>query len=155
MQDISFNLEKLGINLNITNPPAGSYVPYLALDGLTFISGQTCKRDGKLVFKGKIGKELDLSEGIKAAELCGANLIAQLYAACNGDWRNLEQCMKLTVFINCAENFEDMPKIADGASNLLINLFGDKGKHTRSAVGAYALPGGSAVEIEGIFVIRK
>lgn len=155
MHDVDSKLKAMGFDLSRTNPPAGSYVPHLAHKGLAVISGQTCKKDGQLIYRGKIGRELDLNQGIEAARLCGLNLVAQLFDACNGDWSNLAQCMKLTVFINCAADFEQMPRVADGASNLLLDLFKDKGRHTRSAVGVYALPGGSAVEIEGIFALLR
>ena len=155
MQDIDSKLKTMGIDLDRTNPPAGSYVPYINHNGLLIMSGQTCKQDGKLIFRGKVGQEFGVEQGIEAARLCGINLVKQLYKACQGDWSNLEQSLKLTVFINCTAEFEHMPKVADGASDLLLDLFGDKGRHTRVAVGAYALPGGSAVEIEGTFALTQ
>lgn len=155
MHEFSTKLEAMGLNLNKTNPPAGSYVPHITHNGLIFISGQTCKKDGQLVYTGKIGKDLDIDQGIEAAKLCVLNLIGQVHNACNEDWSNLEQCLKLTVFVNCDSGFEKIPVVADGASHLLQEVFGDQGKHTRSAVGAGSLPGGAAVEIEGIFALHR
>lgn len=155
MQNISTKLKAMGLDLNKTNPPAGSYIPHITHNGLTFISGQTCKKNGQLIYTGKIGKDLDLDQGIEAAKLCVLNLVGQVYNACNGDWRNLAQCLKLTVFVNCEPDFEKIPAVADGASQLLQEIFGDQGRHTRSAVGAGSLPGGAAVEIEGIFALHQ
>ncbi|OEY66027.1 RidA family protein [Marinobacter sp. X15-166B] len=153
MQDVDATLKAMGLDLKRTNPPAGSYVPHLTHNGLVVVSGQTCKKHGQLVYRGKIGSDLDLSQGVEAAKLCGLNMVGQLYNACNGDWSNLAQCLKLTVFVNCTADFEQLSQVADGASNLMHELFGDKGKHTRSAVGANTLPGGATVEIEGIFAL--
>jgi enamine deaminase RidA (YjgF/YER057c/UK114 family) len=125
----------------------------MAHAGLLSVSGQTCKRNGRIVYQGKVGQELSLEQGAQAARLCALNLIVQLRDACQGDWDKLLRCLKLTVFVNCTADFDQMPRIADGASDLLLELFGERGHHTRSAVGACSLPGGSAVEIDGLFAI--
>lgn len=155
MNDIESKLDSMGIDITRSNPPAGSYVPHIAHGGLLMISGQTCKKNGQLIYRGKVGESISLEDGIEAAKLCAINIVGQLYNACKGDWKNLEQCMKLTVFVNCSSDFEKISKVGDGASDLLHEIFGDKGKHTRSAVGANALPGGASVEIEGIFALRN
>lgn len=153
MQDITQRLNALGLELPAPNPAAGHYKPYIAHGGLLSISGQTCKRSGRIVYQGKLGRELSLEEGALAARLCALNLVAQLRDACDGDWSKLQQCLKLTVFVNCTADFDQMPGVANGASDLLLELFGERGAHTRSAVGASSLPSGSAVEIEGLFAI--
>jgi enamine deaminase RidA (YjgF/YER057c/UK114 family) len=153
MQDITHKLLTLGLELPAPNPAAGNYKPYMAHAGLLSVSGQTCKKNGHIVYQGKVGQELSLEQGAQAARLCALNLIVQLRDACQGDWDNFLRCLKLTVFVNCTADFDQMPRIADGASDLLLELFGERGHHTRSAVGACSLPGGSAVEIDGLFAI--
>jgi enamine deaminase RidA (YjgF/YER057c/UK114 family) len=121
------------------------------------ISGQTCKVNGELIHKGPIGieeGEKSVADGQEAAKICALNVLAQVEAACAGDWDRLERCLKLTVFVNCTPAFTSHPDVANGASDIIVQLLGDKGVHTRAAVGAVSLPGGSTVEIDGLFIIR-
>lgn len=155
MTDINLRLRSIGVDLPRPNPAAGHYRPYLSAAGLLSISGQTCKRNGELVFRGKVGRELDRQQAKEAARLCALNLIGQLNGVCKGNWSRLVQCLKLTVFINCTEDFEELPWVANGASDLLVEVFGERGQHSRSAIGVTSLPGGSAIEIDALCQVTE
>lgn len=155
MTVIKQRLSALGIDLPRPNPAAGHYRPYLSHAGLVSISGQTCKRNGELVYRGKVGRDLDRQTAQSAARLCALNLISQLNDVCGGDWDRLVQCLKLTVFINCTEDFEELPWVANGASDLLVDIFAERGLHTRSAIGVASLPGGSAIEIDALCQVTE
>jgi enamine deaminase RidA (YjgF/YER057c/UK114 family) len=117
-----------------------------------FVAGQVCVWNGEFRHIGRLGWEISIEEGQVAARLCGLNIIAQLQAAL-GDLDRLRRCIRLNVFVNSAADFTDQPKIANGASDLMVELFGDAGKHTRSAVGVAQLPFGVSVEIDAVFEI--
>jgi enamine deaminase RidA (YjgF/YER057c/UK114 family) len=133
--------------------PVANYVPVVIAGNLAFVSGQVTVWNGEFKFLGKLGKELDVAEGQQAARLCGLNLIAQLKAAMGGDLDRVKRCVKLGVFVNSAEGFTDQPKVANGVSDLIVEVFGDAGKHARSAVGS-ALPLNVAVEVDAVFEIE-
>ena len=115
-----------------------------------YISGQGPVSESKLVYKGKVGEDISIDDGIKAAELCCINIIAALKKSINGDWNRLDSFLKLGGFVNCNNNFYDQPKIINGASDLLVKIFGDQGRHARFAVGSNALPMNISVEIDAI-----
>jgi len=145
------------LSLNIKLPkapePVGSYVAYKQIEKLIYISGQiSIKPDGNII-KGKIGKELTLEQGQEAAHFCCLNILAQLNAACNGDLNIIKNCIKITGYVNSIDDFTDQAKVINPASELLVKVFGDLGKHTRAAVSANSLPLGAAVEIDAIFEI--
>ena len=148
------NIKKLG--LVIPEPPVAvaNYVPYKMINNIMYISGQAPTQNGELLYKGKIGYDLSLEEGIKAAELCCINIIAALKKQIDGDWDKLDCFLKLGGFVNCNSDFIDQPKVINGASDLLVNIFGEKGQHTRFAVGSNSLPLGIAVEIDAIIQLR-
>ena len=149
----SENLKKLNIDLPNAPDPVGAYVAFKKSGNLLFISGQLpIDKDGKLV-KGKIGKELSLEEGQKAAKFCAINILAQAKKAVDGDLDKIKKCIKITGFVNSADDFIDQPKVINPASETLANVFGDSGKHTRAAVSVNSLPLGVAVEIDAIFSI--
>ena len=148
MSEIDARLEELGLALPTPPQPVASYVPYVISAGQVFISGQIPTGPEGPVFIGKIGSDLTLEDGQAAARLCALNLLAQLKAACGGDLGRVRRCVKLTVFVNCAPDFFRQPEVANGASDLMMAVFGDAGKHARSAVGAAALPRGVAVEVD-------
>lgn len=154
MQDVTQALQRMGVDLPEPNKPAGNYVPFMVYQNLVSVSGQTPKRNGNVVFKGKVGRELGERQAVEAAGLCAINLVSQLHIACKGDWNNFVQCLKLNVFINCTEAFDRMPFVADGVSDLMVELFGQRGVHSRSAIGVSSLPGGSAIEVDGLFVVQ-
>ncbi|WP_099827775.1 RidA family protein [Oceaniglobus indicus] len=153
MGKIEDRLTDLGLSLPDAPMPAANYVPYVA-DGTTlYVSGQISQDAGGLI-TGKLGADVTIEDGAKAARHCALSLLAQVRAACDGDLSRLEQVVKLTGFVNCTADFTEQPKVINGASDLMVELLGDAGRHARSAVGAVALPRGVAVEIEGIFRIR-
>jgi len=137
---------------NINNPVA-NYIAYKQVGNLVFISGQTCRENGTMKFTGLVGKDLASDEGKMAARLCGLNILSQIKLACDGDLRKVKSCIRLNVFVSSAEDFFDHALIADGASELMAEVFGDVGKPTRTSVGVYNLPSNSAVEIDAIFEI--
>ena len=144
------NIKKNNINLPKAPDPVGSYVATKIVNKLLYISGQiSIDEDGKLI-KGKVGKELSLEEGHEAAKFCALNILAQLKKKC-GSLDKVKGCVKLTGYVNSTDSFVDQPKIINGASDLISNIFGDEGKHTRAAISVNSLPLGAAVEVDGIF----
>jgi enamine deaminase RidA (YjgF/YER057c/UK114 family) len=146
---IDRKLEEMGLSLPQAAAPVASYVPTVDAGGLLHISGQLPFKDGKVV-TGRLGEGVDKVQGQAAAELCGLMLVAQIKAALGGDLSRVERIVKLGVFVNSAPDFTDQPEVANGASNLMEALFGDAGKHARSAVGVAALPRGAAVEVDAV-----
>lgn len=151
---IDQRLKELNIELDDASVPAGSYVPYVITNNLVFISGQLPFIDGKLTIKGKVGDNVSLDDAVKMSEACAKVLLSQLKAACNGNLDKVNKVVKLGGFVASAPNFTDQPKVINGASDLIVNIFGDKGKHSRFAVGVAALPLNVPVEIDGIFEIE-
>ena len=149
---IDAKLAALGLTLPNAPAPAANYVPFVQTGSLVFISGQISAGPDGLIC-GKLGAELSIEQGAKAAQACGLALIAQLRAACGGDLSRVKRVVKLTGFVNCTPEFTDQPKVVNGASDLMVAVFGDAGRHARAAVGAPSLPLGVAVEVEGVFEI--
>lgn len=156
---MSSNIEKrlgdLGITLPPPGAPAGNYVPFVIVGALAFMSGQVAREAGKMKFTGKVGRELTIEQGAAAARLCAVNLLAQLKAACGGDLDRVERCVRLSGFVNSPPDFLEHPKVVNGASDLMVEVFGERGQHARTAVGVAALPLDSAVEVEAIFQLKK
>ena len=148
------NLEKLNIILPKAPSPVGSYVAYRKSENLIFISGQISLRSNGELIMGKVGLDLTLEQGQEAAQVCAINIISQMQEACNGDLNKVKNCIKITGFVNSNDNFIDQPKIINAASELLVKIFEEKGKHSRAAVSVNSLPLGAAVEIEAIFEIN-
>lgn len=151
---IERRLAELKIALPAAAAPAGNYVPYVIAGPLVFVAGQLPFEDGKVRYAGKLGAGVSLEDGQKAARLCALNLIAQVRAACGGNLDRVKRCVKLTGFVNAAPEFADHPKVVNGASDLMAEVFGDKGRHARAAVGSSSLPLGAAVEVDAIFEIQ-
>ena len=151
---IDQRLKELNIELDDASVPAGSYVPYVITNNLVFISGQLPFIDGKLTIRGKVGDNVSLDDAVKMSEACAKALLSQLKAACNGNLDKVNKVVKLGGFVASAPNFTDQPKVINGASDLIVNIFGNKGKHSRFAVGVAALPLNVPVEIDGIFEIE-
>ncbi|HEU5019560.1 MAG TPA: RidA family protein [Pseudolabrys sp.] len=146
-------LTNQGITLPPAPSPSANYVPYVRTGNLIVVSGQVCYgADGKLVAKGQLGGAVSIEEGQKAARACGLNLVAQLKAAV-GDLDRVVRVVRLGGFINSAASFGEGPKVMNGASDLMVEVFGDKGRHARTTVGVAALPSGAAVEVEGMFEV--
>ena len=148
------NIKQLGIEIPDMPAALANYVPFKVSDSIVYVSGQAPVKNGKLIYKGKVGKDISIDEGIKAAELCCVNIIAALKKSINGDWNRLETFLKLGGFVNCNNDFYDQPKIINGASDLLVNIFGEQGKHARFAVGSNSLPMNISVEIDAIIKIK-
>ena len=148
------NIKKLDLKIPDLPSPLANYVPYKVSDNTVYVSGQGPVIDGKIIYSGKVGNEISQEEGVKAAELCCINIIAALKSSINGDWNRLDTFLKLGGFVNCDNDFSDQPKIINGASDLLVNIFGDKGRHSRYAVGSNALPLNISVEIDAIIKIK-
>ena len=148
---IEDNLKKLNIRLPEAPDPVGSYVAAKIAGNLIYISGQVSfDNNGKLI-KGKVGKELNLEQAKEAARFCGLNILSQLKKICDGDLEKVKGCVKITGFVNSIDTFVDQPKVINGVSDLISNVFEDKGKHARAAVSVNSLPLGAAVEVEAIF----
>ena len=153
---IEARLAEMGIELAGPPPaPAANYVPYVVAGDMVFVSGQIPMTAAGLdtLIKGRVGVDLDIAAGAAAARLCAINLLAQVKSACGGDLDRLVRVVKLTGFVNAPPEFGDQPKVVNGASDLLVEVLGDKGRHSRSAVSAGGLTFGCAVEVEGIFQI--
>ena len=153
MSNVEQRLQKLGIQLPSPPAPVASYVPYVVTGKLVFISGQVTLAADGLKYVGKVGADISLEDGKKAAELCAINLLAQLKAACGGDLDKVTRCVKLGVFVNATPDFTQHPEVGNGASDLIVAALGDGGKHARAATGAGSLPRGVAVEVDGVFEI--
>ncbi|MBU6407597.1 MAG: RidA family protein [Alphaproteobacteria bacterium] len=152
MSRIQARLADLGIALPAPPAPVASYIPFVAAGGLIHISGQV-SNDAAGGIKGRLGAELTLEQGQAAARLCGLNLLAQLQAACDGDLDRVKRVVKLGGFVNVVPGFDPIPAVVNGCSDLMVEVFGEAGKHARSAVGVANLPLGFAVEVDGIFSI--
>ena len=148
------NLKKLNIDLPKATDPVGSYVATKRMGNLLYISGQiSIDKDGNLI-KGKLGKELNVDQGYEAAKRCALNIISQLKKAINNDFSKIKGCIKLTGFVNSTDEFTDQPKVINGASDLISQIFGKDGSHATAAVSSNILPLGVAVEVEAIFELN-
>ena len=150
---IDTRLAELGIELPEAAAPAANYVPYAVTGNQVFVSGQVTVWNGEFKFVGRLGADYDAETGYQAARLCGLNIIAQVKAACGGDLDRVVRCVKLGGFVNSTADFTDQPKVVNGVSDLMVEVFGDKGRHARFAVGAPTLPLGVAVEVDAVFEI--
>ena len=147
-------IKQLNIEIPKSPKPVGAYVAFRIVNKLVYISGQlSFDQNGNLI-KGKVGGELSLEKGQEAAKACAINIISQLKSACNGDLEKVKSCIKINGYVNSTDNFLDQPKVINAASELIVNVFGEKGKHARAAVSVNSLPLGAAVEIESIFEIN-
>ena len=151
--NIDKKLSEMGITLPKATDPVGSYVATKISGNLLFISGQiSIDAEGKLI-KGKVGKDFDTQEAYEAAQRCALNIVAQAKKACNDDLSKIKSCVKLTGYVNSTDEFNEQPKVINGASDLIKNIFGENGTHTRAAVSANSLPLGVVVEVDAIFEI--
>jgi enamine deaminase RidA (YjgF/YER057c/UK114 family) len=150
---IDARLAELGIALPEPAAPAGAYVPYVVTGSLVFVAGQITLENGEIKYKGRLGESMNVDDGYAAARLCGLNLLAQVRGACAGDLDRVKRVVRLGGFVNSAADFTDQAKVINGASDLMVEVFGDAGRHARAAVGAPSLPLGVSVEVDGIFEI--
>jgi enamine deaminase RidA (YjgF/YER057c/UK114 family) len=150
---IEDKLKPLGLTLPPAPAPAANYVPWVLEGNLLFIAGQVPRAaDGSLPFKGKVGRDLSEKQGYEAARLCALNCLAQAKAAL-GSLDRIKRVAQVRGFVNCGEDFANQPEVINGASDLIVELFGDKGRHARAAIGSNALPRGVATEVEMVMIV--
>lgn len=152
MSDIEHRLAELGIELPRPNAPVANYVPYVRVGELLHISGQV-SLDASGGIRGVVGEDVDLETAIRAARLCGLSLLAQMKAACDGDLSGVSRIVKLGGFVQAGPGFFEIPKVVNGCSDLMVEVFGDAGRHARSAVGVYRLPMNFAVEVDAVVAL--
>lgn len=150
MGKIDDRLAAMGLTLPEPVAPVANYVPWVRTGHLVFISGQGAVEAGEIKYKGQLGKSVSVEDGQKSARICAINVIAQLRHACGGDLDKVKRIVKLVGFVNATPEFGDHPKVINGASDLMVEVFGDKGRHARSAVGSPSLPFNLSVEVEAI-----
>ena len=153
MSIVEARLNELGLVLPAAATPAGNYVGYTVVGNLVFVSGQLPLRDGSMTVKGRVGETVDIEAAYQAARLCGLHLLAQLKSALDGDLSRVKRVVRLGGFVCVAPDFFDAPKCINGASDLMVEVFGDAGKHARFAVGVSTLPGMASVEVDATFEI--
>lgn len=152
---IAARLASLGITLPPVRAPAANYVPYMRTGALVYVAGQVCAAQGHPTCIGKVGGAVDLATAQAAARVCGLNILAVLASACEGDLDRVARCVRLGGFVNVAPGFTDVPLVINGASDLVVAVFGDAGRHARTAVGVAELPRGVAVEVDAIFEVHS
>lgn len=150
---VAQRLADLGLELPPVPRPRGSFKPYSHSGSLVFLAGQICEWDGKVRYAGRIGEALDLATGQKAAQLCALNLLASLSLALDGNLDRIVCCHRLGGFVLAKPDYPDVPKVINGASDLMLELFGENGRHARTSVGVANLPGNASVEVDGIFEV--
>ena len=154
MHLIEKKIQELKIVLPEVPNPVANYIPFKIDQSIMYISGQAPIINGAIQYKGKVGSDITEDEGIKAAELCCLNIVAALKKGINGDWDKFDNFIKIGGFVNCKNDYINQPLIINGASDLLVKIFGEHGRHTRFAVGSNTLPLGIAVEIEAIIKLK-
>lgn len=147
---IEAHLKAKGIELPSASAPAANYVPFVKVGNVVYVSGQVAQWNGERRFIGKLGADLGVAEGQQAARLCALNLVAHVRVAAGGDLDRV-RVVRLTGYVNSSPDFTQQPQVVNGASDAMVEIFGEAGRHARSAVGVASLPGGVAVEVEGIF----
>ncbi len=155
MSNIQQKLNNLGINLPNPISPVANYVGFTINENLVFISGQLPIENNEVKYIGKVGEDITIEQAKNATKICVINILSQLQLACNGNLDLVEKCVKLGVFVNATPNFSDHPVVANGASDFIVEVFGEAGKHARAAVGCGSLPRGVSVEVDAIFSIKK
>ena len=150
---IDARLAQLGIALPDSVPPAANYVPWVRSGNLVFVAGQIPVQDGRDLNSGKLGAGVSVEQGRQAARLCAVNILSQVRAALGGDLDRVVRCVRLTGFVNSAPDFTDQPMVMNAASDLMVEVFGEAGRHARAAVGAAALPRNVSVEVDAIFEV--
>ena len=148
-------LAELGLTIPEPAAPVANFVPYVVTGTLVYISGQIPMRDGKIGFVGKLGRDFDVEQGREAARACVLNVLSVLRHACGGDLDRVSRCVRLGGFINSTDEFTSQPEVMNGASDLLVAVFGERGRHARAAVSVNALPRGAAVEVDAVFEIAR
>lgn len=153
MNEYDAALNKLGLSIPEPTIPVANFVPYTVVGNLVYISGQIPIKDGQITFVGKLGQEFSVEQGQDAARLCALHVLAMIRHACDGDLDRVRRCVRLGGFINCSADFTNQPEVMNGASDLIVSIFGERGRHARATVGVNSLPRNVAVEVEAIFEI--
>jgi enamine deaminase RidA (YjgF/YER057c/UK114 family) len=151
---IDARLAELKIELPNASAPAANYVPYVRSGNLLFMAGQVCIWNGERRFVGKLGREFTVEQGQEAARICGLNLLAQAKAALGGDLDRVVRCVRLGGFVNSMADFLEQPRVVNGASDLMVDVLGDAGRHARTAIGTNVLPFDLAVEVDAVFEVK-
>ncbi|WP_298965010.1 RidA family protein [uncultured Methylobacterium sp.] len=151
---VAARLAELGLTLPPVPAPRGAFLPFSRLGPTVWLAGQICERDGTISHTGRLGEAHDLAAGQQAAELCALNLLASLSLALDGDLDRVVRCHRLGGFVQVVPGWPDVPKVVNGASDLMFRLFGEAGRHARTAIGVAGLPGNASVEVDGIFEVR-
>jgi len=146
-------LKQLGIELPGSVPPAANYVPWVRTGALVFVAGQIPVQDGRDLHSGKLGAGVSIEQGRQAARLCAINILSQVKAALDGDLDRVQRCVRLTGYVNSSPEFGDQPQVINAASDLMVEVFGEAGRHARAAVGCASLPRNVCVEIDAIFEV--
>jgi enamine deaminase RidA (YjgF/YER057c/UK114 family) len=154
MSNAEEKLAALGLELPVAAAPVANYVGYTVSGRTVYISGQLPFRDGKVAFTGRLGGGVSIEDGYAAGRQCGLNILAHLKAACGGDLDRVARVLRLGGFVSCTPEFTDAPKCVNGASDLMVAVFGDAGRHARAAVGVASLPAGATVEVDAIVELR-
>jgi enamine deaminase RidA (YjgF/YER057c/UK114 family) len=154
MSQAEQKLAALGLELPVAAAPVANYVGYTVSGKTVYVSGQLPFRDGKVAYAGRLGAGLSVEDGYAAGRQCGLNILAQLKAACGGDLDRVARVLRLGGFVNSSPEFTDAPKCVNGASDLMVAVFGDAGRHARAAVGVASLPAGAAVEVDAIVELK-
>lgn len=154
MNRIDRRLAELGLELPDASTPGANYVPWVRTGNLVFLSGQVAQWNGERRFIGKLGREFQVADGQQAARLCMLNLLAHLRVAADGDFERVARCVRLAGFVNATPEFTAIPQVINGASDLVVQVFGDAGRHARTSVGVAVLPYDVAVEVDAVFELR-
>jgi enamine deaminase RidA (YjgF/YER057c/UK114 family) len=155
MQDeVELKLKELGLCLPTRPTPIANFLPFRVTGSVVYLAGQTCEQDGRVVHTGRVGEELSLETGRQAAQICALNLLSCLREACGGRLDRVARCLRVGGFVQARHDFARVPAVIDGASELFVALWGDEGRHARTAVGVAALPQNAAVEVDAIFELR-
>ncbi len=151
---IDARLAELGITIPVPPVPVASYLPYVVTGNLIVVAGQVTLEDGKVKYTGRLGGDISIEDGEAATRLCARNVLSQVKAACGGDLDRVRQVVRLNAFFNSTPDFLDHPRVMNAASDMMADIFGDSGKHTRVGVGVSSLPLGVPVELDGVFEIE-
>jgi enamine deaminase RidA (YjgF/YER057c/UK114 family) len=155
VDEIELKLARLGLTLPAAPVPIANFVPFRVTGRTAYLAGQTCERDGKIVHAGRVGEEIDLATGREAAQICALNLLAALREASGGRLDRVARCLRVGGFVQASPGYPRVPQVIDGASELFIALWGEQGRHARTAVGVATLPQNAAVEVDAIFELRS
>jgi enamine deaminase RidA (YjgF/YER057c/UK114 family) len=153
--EIELKLSQMGLSLPVRPTPIANFLPFRVAGTTVYLAGQTCEQDGRVVHSGQVGDELSLEVAREAAQLCALNLLSSLREACGGRLDRVARCLRVGGFVQAKPGFPRVPAVIDGASELFIALWGDNGRHARTAVGVATLPQNAAVEVDAIFELRS